>query len=146
MTNQLEISWEEWLPPFDAGSVEGYTFADIKILVLGKIATEMEDHLSQSLRRGTYVSAYPLALFLAANWCRLRWEPAPLQDDSQWLMRHSLAAIGEGHAWPDISFASDGEFILVSVRGTEYSSTSPVRYIADFARWIPAQAFERAVS
>lgn len=146
MTKQLEIRWEEWLPPFDAGSVEGYTFADIKILVLGRIATELEDHLSQTLRRGIYVSAYPLALFLAANWWRLRWEPAPLKHDPQWLMRHSLAAIGEGYAWPDISFASDGEFILVSVRGTEYSSTSPVRYIADFAGWISAQDFERAVS
>lgn len=146
MTNPFDIQCTEWLPPFDMESAEGYTFADIKIIVNGRFATELEDFYSQSLRRGMYVSAYPLALFFAANWWRLRWEPAFFKDDPEWRIRHSLAAIGEGYAWPDISFASDGEYILVTTRGTEYSTTSPVRYIADFAKWVPADVFETTIS
>ena len=75
MTNRLEFQWE-WLPPFDFKSAEGYTFAAVKILVGGRPATELEDLQSQTLRKGMYVSLYPLALFLAVNWWRLRWEPA----------------------------------------------------------------------
>jgi len=92
-----------------------------------------------------YVSAYPLALFLATNWWRLRWEPKPVQEDPAWRMRHCLPAIGEGYVWPDLTFASDGEMMLVAVRSTEKSRTSPVRYIADFTGWVPAASFEGVV-
>lgn len=145
MTDQFEILWE-WLPPFDCESAEGYTFADMKILVGGRVATELEDFQSQTLRKGMYVSAYPLAFFLATNWWRLRWEPVNPKDDPEWRMRHNFAAIGDGYVWPDLSFAGDGEFILVNARSAGCSKTSPIRYLADFAVWVRADVFERAIS
>lgn len=146
MSRALEFQWEEWLPPFDADSAEGLTFADMKILVKGRFATELEDFYAQTLRRGMYVSAYPVALFLATNWWRLRWEPAFLKDDPEWRMRHNLLAIGDGYAWPDITFASDGEFVMMTARSTGYSDTAPVRYIADFSKWVTAEVFESTVA
>ncbi|WP_462325988.1 hypothetical protein [Desulfoplanes sp.] len=144
MSENLEFQWE-WLSPFEPSSVEGLTFADMKISVGGRAVTELEDDRSQTLRKGMYISAYPLALFLAANWWRLRWEPKPLQEDPEWRMRHCLPAIGEGYVWPDLTFTSDGEGILLTVRSREKSRTSPVRYIADFSAWVPAKSFEGAI-
>lgn len=144
MSSPFAIHWE-WLSPF-ANSAEGCTFADVEILVTGCVATELEDFQSQTLRKGMYVSAWPLAMFFAANWWRLRWEPLFSGDVSQWRMHHNLAAAGEGYAWPDLTFASDGEFILVTSRPTIRTNTAPVRYLADFARWIPADVFEHIVS
>lgn len=144
MSECFEFQWE-WLPPFDSSSLEGLTFADMKISVGGRAVTELEDDRSRTLRKGMYISAYPLALFLAANWWRLRWEPRPLQEDPEWRLRHCLPAIGEGYVWPDLTFTSDGEGVLLTVRSREKSKTSPVRYIADFSAWVPAKSFEGAV-
>ena len=144
MSEQLEFQWE-WLPPFETASLEGLTFADMQISVGTRAVTELEDYRSRTVRQGIYVSAYPLALFLASNWWRLRWEPRPLQEDAAWRMRHCLPAIGEGFVWPDLTFASDGEAIQVAVRAAEHSKTAPVRYLADFSGWVPATSFERAV-
>ncbi len=144
MSSPFALKWE-WLPPFDR-SAEGYAFAVMEIQVGGGIATELEDFQSQTIRKGMYVSAYPLAMFFAANWWRLRWEPMFSGDISQWRMRHNLAAAGEGYVWPDISFTSDGEFILITSRRTAFTDTAPVRYLAELARWIPADAFEHAIN
>lgn len=143
MTDTLAIEWD-WLAPFDRGSAEGCTFADLRIRIGDRLATELEDLESQTLREGTHVSAYPLALFVAANWWRLRWEPVPARETPEWRMRHSLAAAGEGYAWPDLTFASVGDFIRATVRAGASSATSPVRYVADFAEWTRAADFEDA--
>lgn len=144
MSGKFEIQWE-WLPSFEAESLDGQTFSDLKICVNDKLITELEDLHSKSLRKGMYVSAYPLALFFAANWWRLLWEPMVVKDP-QWLMRHSLTGIGDGYVWPDITFASDGKFILIRSRPTQYSKTSPVRFLTDFSGWVPVKEFERMVS
>lgn len=143
MTDTLAFEWD-WLAPFDRGSAEGCTFADLRIRIGDRLATELEDLESQTLREGAHVSAYPLALFVAANWWRLRWEPAPTRETPEWRMRHSLAAAGEGYAWPDLTFASVGDFILATARAGAPSATAPVRYVADFAQWTRAGVFEDA--
>jgi hypothetical protein len=144
MSEHLEFQWE-WLTPFDSGSLEGLTFSDMKIFVGERPATELEDFGARTIRKGMYVSAYPLALFLATNWWRLRWEPKPLHKDAEWRMCHCLPAIGEGYVWPDMTFASDGDGVLVTVCRSDQSRTSPVRYIADFSTWVPAASFENGV-
>lgn len=141
----LSFHWD-WLPPFDAGSVEAATFAELKIALQEHVATELEDLQSQTLRESLLASAYPLAMFLAANWWRLRWEPAPARESAEWRMSHSLAAAGGGYAWPDLTFASDGDSVCATMTPGPKSATAPVRYVADFAVWIPATAFEAAVT
>ena len=144
MSDTLDFQWE-WQTPFEEGTPEGVTFASLRLLVAGRVATELEDLVAQTLRDDVFISAYPLACFLADNWWRLRWEPAPARPDAAWRLRHSLAAVGDGYAWPDVTFASDGEAVQVQVTGSRQSATSPVRYLASYEEWVPAVAFEHAV-
>lgn len=144
MTQKLEFQLD-WLPPFDETTAEGLTFAALRLLAGGQVATELEDLVSQTLRDSVHVSVYPLAWFLVSNWWRLRWEPAPARPGAGWRLRHSLSAVGEGYTWPDITFASDGEAVHVQVSSGAHSATAPVRYVTDFAEWVPAKDFERAV-
>ncbi|TQF00162.1 MAG: hypothetical protein FKY71_04765 [Spiribacter salinus] len=135
----------QWLPPFDEASPEGVTFADWALYVSGRAATELEDLNARTLRDSALVSVYPLAMFLAANWWRLRWEPGSANPSAEWRLRHGLAAVGEGYAWPDITFASDGESVCVEIGAGQPFSVAPVRYLANFTAWLPAAAFEEAV-
>ncbi|MFH7321499.1 hypothetical protein ACHHRT_12945 [Desulfurivibrio sp. D14AmB] len=144
MTADLQFTWD-WLPPFGEPSPEASTFAELKLRLGERYATELEDIQARSLREGMFVSAYPLALFLALNWWRLRWEPAPLVPGPDWRLRHNIAAAGEGYAWPDITIAGDGEVIFCAVKPSVQSGTSPVRYVANFTHRVGAETFERAV-
>jgi hypothetical protein len=94
------------------------------------------------------VSAYPLALWFAANWWRLRWEPRPAINDASglhdWNMSHALAAAGGGYAWPDLTFASDGESVQFNLKPS-WESRGPVRYIERLDAWAPAEEFETGV-
>lgn len=95
------------------------------------------------------VSAYPLALWFAANWWRLRWEPSIANNTDassllDWKMSHALAAAGEGYAWPNLTFASDGENIQINLKPS-HQSQGPVRYIERLDAWVPAKEFEIGV-
>ena len=94
------------------------------------------------------VSAYPLALWFAANWWRLRWEPSPANVDAtsfhDWHMSHALAAAGGGYAWPNLTFASDGENVQCCLKPS-LESVGPVRYIERLDAWVPAEEYETGV-
>ena len=93
------------------------------------------------------VSAYPLALWIASSWWRLRWEPLPFRASrirrGVWLMR--CQARVTAIFWPLLTFASDGEAIDAICRPSNPLSTEPVCYVAGFHDAIEAHAFERAL-
>jgi hypothetical protein len=142
----------EWLPPFAGMEEVGRTSATIQIRFGSENATRFEDAWSQSVQHGARVSAYPLALWFASSWWRIRWEPLPsrirlVQDeipaDADWRMSHELPAAGYGFIWPQVSFASDGQGILVSCRRSPALSDEPIRYLSEFEVFVPARDFER---
>ena len=135
----------EWLQPFEEGSPEGLTYAALKLRVGGSIVTEVEDSIAQTLRDDILVSVYPLALFMAENWWRLRWEPPTARMDPAWRLRHCLSATGDGYSWPAIQFASDGEAIHAQLSPSSASTTAPIRYVNSLSEWISAEEFERAI-
>ena len=61
-------------------------------LQVGEInLTEHDDTFSKTIREEVLVSAYPLALWLAANWWRLLHEPRPperLRPTTDWRLAH----------------------------------------------------------
>ncbi|MGD1095404.1 MAG: hypothetical protein ABSB35_25845, partial [Bryobacteraceae bacterium] len=67
----------KWLPPFQGTDEIGRTSATIQIRFGAENATRFEDVWSESVQEGARVSAYPLAVWLASSWWRLRWEPLP---------------------------------------------------------------------
>ena len=133
----------EWLEGSDRDPVENAAFAQIVVVAAQQITTEVEDLFARTIRPGLRASAYDLAVWLAENWWRLRWEPEANSDD--WRLSHVLAAVGGGFAWPDICFASDGVHVMVGARKTHGGENVPVRYIRDIDVQISAAAFEEGV-
>jgi hypothetical protein len=151
MTSEMKIE-VDWLPPFQGTEEIGRTSASIQIHFGLENATRFEDAWSESIQQGARVPAYPLALWLASSWWRIRWEPAPSRialaanahaADSNWRMSHELPAAGYGFLWPQLTFCSDGEGILVNCRRSSSLSSEPVRYLSEFESFVPAEVFER---
>ena len=143
----------DWLPPFQGSKEIQRTSAAIRIVFGSENATRHEDEFSQSVQQAVRVSAYPLALWLATSWWRIRWEPLPsrirlssgeLPADVNWRMSHEVAAAGHGFVWPRLVFASDGDTISVQCRPTSSLSEEPVRYLSEFDVWMRADEFETA--
>src|SRR4051812_19306255 len=75
----------------------------LKIAAGDSIFTRNEDDWSKTVRDEVRVAAYPLALWLATSWWRLRWEPLPYRTpDNDWRMAHEIAAAAYGFVWPQL--------------------------------------------
>jgi len=142
MKPPIQIDYE-WLASGAIDSAERAGFAAITILINDRPLTELEDMVAKTIRSSARVSAHDLALWFASNWWRLRWEPQ--QDTISWKMSHQIAAIGGGYAWPDISFCSDGDFVLISGKPSSHWSGAPIRYLHSCEESIGACEFEQGI-
>jgi hypothetical protein len=136
-----------WLPQSSGPAPVSSTAANLTIRIGSQIATRNDDDWSKSVENSARLALYPLALWLAGSWWRLRWEAEPPSSlpGSDWRMSHELGAVGHGFLWPNLKFASDSQSIQVVGRPTNPLSEEPVRFLADFEETIPADAFERAI-
>jgi hypothetical protein len=142
MSDEFRIE-AEWLDNPQQDPVERSTFAQIVICSRNQIATELEDLFARTVRTGVRASAYDLALWFAENWWRLRWEPEARNID--WRLTHTVAAVGGGFAWPNLSFTSDGVHVLLESRKTFGGRGAPVRYLRDLDVLIHADVFEAGI-
>lgn len=145
MTPDFSIS-EDWISG-DSGPEEvRHTSGSLRITVGKHIATRIEDLWSKSVRYDVNLSAYPLALWFAGSWFRLRWEPFPNERRSiGWRMAHEMPAAGHGYIWPPLTFVSDGETVRVTCRPTRSAASEPIRYLEQFVECVPASVFERTI-
>lgn len=145
MSEPLRFDWE-WLAYPELPAEEAATFAALIIRCNGKPATRLFDVQAQTIRDGLFAAAYPLALFLAENWWRLLWEPAPEQTPAQpqWRLAHSIAAAGSGYIWPNITLYGDGERVFAQV-GPHQSTSSSVKFVSEFLHSFSIPEFEAAV-
>jgi hypothetical protein len=143
----LEFHICDWLGAWDGTPSGEATLASLRMEAAaenGRVClTEVFDSISRTVRPHINVSAYALARWLLLNWWRLRWEPARRSDD--WLFAHSLAAIGEGYAWPPVVISSDGEFVQVQSSAESACDVAAIRYLTEAEVDIPAADFERGV-
>lgn len=146
MSDTLRFDWE-WLAYPELPAEEAATFADLTIRLNDKALTRLYDVAARTERDGLFAAAYPLALFLAENWWRLRWEPAPASLSSatpHWRLAHSIAAAGAGYVWPNITFHSDGERIFVHA-GPHNSESSAVQFVSRAQGVLDAREFEAEI-
>jgi hypothetical protein len=117
----------------------------LTIMLGNTVATRNEDVWSRTVRDEVRLSAYPLALWFAASWWRLRWEPLPMSPtpNHSWRMAHEMAAAGYGYLWPQLFFAFDGESMHVWARQSAPDAQAAVRYLSDAHHAIPGSAFEQ---
>lgn len=122
------------------------TSAQLKILLGDLSLTRCEDEWSGTIQDEARLSAYPMALWIAASWWRLCWEPLPQgAPNTSWRMAHELTAAGYGYLWPRVLFASDGERVRVAARQTSAHAKSSLRYLTDADGILPLRHFERAL-
>jgi hypothetical protein len=145
MTSQFSII-PEWISSESGPQEVRQTSARLRITLDGHVVTRVEDDWSKSVRNEVFLSAYPLALWFAASWWRLRWEPALAGSPSvAWRMAHETAAAGYGFVWPRLVFESDGEAVEVLCHRTNAHPTEPIRYLEDFRESVPVKVFERTI-
>ena len=122
------------------------TSAMLKIVLGNIVVTRNEDEWAQTVREDVRLSAYPLALWFASSWWRLRWESLPPRAPSHsWRMAHELRAAGYGYVWPRILFASEGDHVQVWAAQSASDAKAPVRYLESAYSEISARAFERTI-
>ncbi len=132
----------DWLPGEYGSDVDQCTAADLGVRVDDIYFTELEDLRAKTVRQRVRVSANVLALWLAGNWWRLRWETE--RSDSDWRMSHCMAAAGGGHVWPNLFFCGDGETVRLNSIVLEHGDF-PVHYLRNVSRIIPVADFEAGV-
>lgn len=136
----FDISWEQCA---SGDPLESATFGSLAIHLAGIPITEVRDDAARTTRQVVRVSAYPLALWLASSWWRLRWEGRrPTLD---WQMSHQLASTGGGYVWPEVTFESDGEFIHVAACRRTSAEWEPVTYLNSAKGAVAREQFEYSI-
>ena len=143
LNSTLRIDYE-WLPSEYGSCEERLTLADVAVFVGDHCATELDDSVAKTVRRSARLSALHLAQWFATNWWRLLWQPRI--GDLSWQMSHKIGGAGGGYIWPDLSFSSNWESILVSSSRTEQSEAEPIRYLNDFSLSVPIGEFEKCIA
>jgi hypothetical protein len=132
-----------WLARDCGDAIERATLGQLEISVADRCLTLAEDRYAGAVRSFANLSAYDLALWLAANWWRLRWEPERTGTD--WLMSHRLATVGGGYVWPNMTVLGDGEQVTLQTRPTSGASWEPIRYLENWDAVVGAAEFEAGI-
>ncbi|MBF0155415.1 MAG: hypothetical protein HQL64_16900 [Magnetococcales bacterium] len=140
----IDPLWEE---ATDHGPDEiRQTSALLRIAINNQSASRVDNTWSRSVHDGVRLSAYPLALWLASSWWRLRWEPTPQKTpDVDWRLAHDMRSAGYGYLWPLLRIETDGELVTIRCEPSSATSMEPIRYLGHFCQAIPATAFIEGV-
>jgi len=110
--------------------------------------TQLADVETGENRTYFRTSAVSLALWVADNWWRLRYEPLhdSRRPSADWRLRHELSSISGGSLWPPLMIYGTGERVTVSSAFGASLAAGPVRYL-DLASVysLPGEIFENGV-
>ncbi|MBI4024086.1 MAG: hypothetical protein HY360_03840 [Verrucomicrobia bacterium] len=147
MNDQMRIEFE-WLDRETGSEMDRAFFASIGLAVGGEYLTRIEDLVAKTVCNHMRGCAWRLATWFAANWWRLRWEPAPdgWTKDADWRLAHSMAASGGGYVWPNMVFTSDCDYIEIAMSpDAKRVAFEPIHYINHVHARITAAEFEQKV-
>lgn len=142
MTFEIEVP-VRWLESETTGNEYDPTRCDLRITVDGLPATQVEVVGVRTVRDSIRVSAAPLALWLASNWWRLRWESERRSAD--WHMVHRISSVGGGFVWPPMSICGSGTTVQINQRPRRQATFEPVRYLTKVNTYVPAVDFEKQI-
>ena len=132
-----------WIPRDFGHALDRLSLAGITIEAGGVTLTEVEDSEARTTRPEIHASAFDLAMWLVANWWRLRWEADG--DGLSWKMSHKMGAAGNGYLWPDVEFISGGDTVRIRARPIRLGSTHSLRFLNGVDVHIPVRNFEDGV-
>ena len=139
----------DWIQSDEKEIVLAKTAANLLVEVNGCSLTRNINIWDHKASDSVIVSTYPLAEWFAYYWWRLENELMPIHRNLSfdWKCAHEIASANNGFVWPQIMFASDGEFINVYSRTFSMPEQS-VEYIGKFdnPQMIPLTDFQKEVS
>jgi hypothetical protein len=118
--------------------------ADIRIMAEGQTLTRLLDLDKKEERDFVRASALSLALWLADNWWRLRYESLPdnAAPTTNWRLRHELTSASGGTHWPPLMIHSTGDRILFTRAFAGPVDVGSIRYIVPGISSAKASCFE----
>ena len=118
--------------------------AEVSIRLGRQVLSRIADTQKQSLRDYFRASATSLALWLADNWWRLRWET--LNDSrfasTEWRLRHELTSAAGGTLWPPLMIYSSGNRIVFAPSFGKYAVLGPQTYLDFNVTTVTADEYE----
>lgn len=160
MSLNFKVEWHD--APGVSDLVERKTWARLVIEAAGadEPLTRCFDSSTEQLRDGVYGSVFPLVQWLVHSyWHLLNEAPrvpgsrsgrtlARFPGMSPWLRRHNLLTAREGFSLPDLSFARDGDYVVLRTfpdpRGVD--GTRPVRFTHEGVLRLPVAAVSDSIA
>lgn len=145
------ITWRLWTDD-NLSRAEAATVCDLEITV-GEESLTRNIGVNNCEHKTIFVSALPFAWWLCANFWRICHEPGlprtgsiPVTALESWRIAHCMASIGEGYAWPEITFFADGNEERISCQAQEERDrqNQPMRFVAALEAVCPKEVFVNA--
>ena len=120
------------------------TLGSLSIRVHGRCFTTGRDRVTGERQDRLRLAAYPVARWLCWNWWRLLHEAhrRDCRSDLAWMDGHSMAGIGGGWLWPNITIAFDGRGVRIETWPSSPTPTEPFTHLASDEARVSAEAFE----
>lgn len=136
-----------WMSSLHEQEEVRHTSAMLQIRLGEGVVTRNQDDWAHTVQDDVRLSAYPLSLWFAQSWWRLRFESIPVRQKPSlsWRMAHEMASAGFGYVWPHMVFASEGDQIQALSAQSPIESKEPVRYLSDLYAPIDSVVFEREI-
>lgn len=144
----IEVGWHPWTDD-NLSRAEAAAFCELEIVAGGVALTRNMDDRGV-MRKGALVSALPFAWWLCANFWRICHEPdlpkrdyIPICALENWRIAHCMTSIGDGYAWPEITFVADGDEMRIRCQDQDSTDrrNQPMRYVTGLETICPKGQF-----
>lgn len=142
-SDKLEFS-ARWPSPPRGGERD---VAELRLDAAGETLTRVSDFNRGEERNYVRASAVSLALWLADNFWRLRYESLPdgYTPSVNWRLRHEMTSASGGTVWPPIMIQSTGERVLLGPAFGKVVEFGSVRYALPGVVTVSGSEFEQGV-
>lgn len=119
--------------------------ADISLVVGANVISRIADNYKGTVRDYFRSSATGMALWLADNWWRLRWETIkdPKYPAVEWRLRHELNSASGGALWPPVMIYSSGDRIAFAPTVGTNDTSGPQSYFEFKTSMVAASDYEK---
>lgn len=130
-----------------AWPARSHDVADVSIRIGEQLLSRIADTEKGSVRDSFRASATGLALWLADNWWRLRWETlrSSRHASSDWRIRHELNSASGGALWPPVMIYSSSDRIVFAPSFGRNTVGGPQQYFDFGVATVLADEYEAEI-
>jgi len=126
---------------------EARDVAELRLRAAGETLTRVSDFDLKEERDFVRGSAVSLALWLADNFWRLRYESLPdlHAPSTNWRLRHEMTSAAGGTLWPPVMIQSTGERVLLAPVFSRPVDIGTIRYVLPGMVTVTGSAFVKGL-